>query len=218
LEKPIKLVPMPELFADQIALGYVLIRILLCHNPYLLERPDRVDSAIDFVGFTARVLEAFLKRGERDCSDPLVWKLRRLILKVAPDGGRGDAVSCGDLAKALTLAAVAPDSCLVKFQRIRADVTAPRRARRMPARTRSMIKLRPSSATAPTMKTEIYGFCSARRNFTAFTSILAIAVVNCAASQVPAAGISWNRLPKHQRFIAWPGREVKSRRLRLRIA
>ena len=36
----------------------------MCQNPYLLKRPDRLDPAIDSVGFAGAVLEPLLKQGE----------------------------------------------------------------------------------------------------------------------------------------------------------
>ena len=59
----------------------------------------------------------------------------------------------GDLAQALAMLPVSLDSLSVQFQRMASDGRPSSLARRMPARTRSTIRLRSSSAMAPMMTT-----------------------------------------------------------------
>jgi hypothetical protein len=69
------------------------------------------------------------------------------------DSGAGDAVASGQLTEALAALAVQQDGGRIELQGTPADVPASSRARRMPARTRSMMRLRSSSAMTQMMTT-----------------------------------------------------------------
>ena len=69
------------------------------------------------------------------------------------DGGSGDAVIPCDLAQAVSMLTVSTDGCAIEFEGWRPMCRPSSRARRMPARTRSTIRLRSSSAMAPMITT-----------------------------------------------------------------
>jgi len=76
-----------------------------------MERPDRVDPAIDSVGFKGGFSDPFLDGG-----------LGRHVLVDDPaDGGRGNAVAFGDLAEALAVLTIPDDGFAVKIERLAAD-------------------------------------------------------------------------------------------------
>ena len=100
-------------FPVQVGRGSVLFWILLWHNPYLLKRPDRVDPAIELMGFTGCVFEPLLKQVKRCWLGWLFGELGRVVLKHAPDGGGGNAMALCYRTKALPLAAIALDSGVI---------------------------------------------------------------------------------------------------------